>query len=119
MWDHEGPLSFQTELTDDGWVGAADHFDDLAVGAAIGFKALEADGDAVAVHGALGLLLGEVDVALDVGHGLVWDDEAEAIAVDTQAAMNEMGVALFLRMAPLQFAFWGWMFSGRSRHIPL
>ena len=55
--------------------------DDLAVGAAVGFDARDADDHAVAVHGLLGGVGRDEDVAGDALDGALGDEEAVAVAV--------------------------------------
>jgi len=59
------------------------------VGAAAAFDAPDAHGHAVAVHGPLGLVFPDVDIALDAGNRLVRDHERITVAMNAEAALNQ------------------------------
>src|SRR5580700_4064488 len=74
-------------------MGALEHFDDLAIGAAAGFDAGNADQYAVAVHGFAGGFRRKEDIALDAFERLFGDQEAIAIAMHVEAADGEFARA--------------------------
>jgi len=65
---------------------ALQHFDDLAIGAAIGFDARDAHQHAVAMHGLTRGIGGDVDVSLYALQRPLCDQETIAVAVHVDAA---------------------------------
>ena len=79
---------------DHGRMGALQDLDDLAIGAAAGFDARDAHDHAVAVHGLLGGIGRDEDVARQCPSiGPLGDQEAVAIAVHVEAAHGEFAAA--------------------------
>ena len=70
-------------------MGAAQHAHDLAIGLAIALDAGDPGDHAIAVHGAGGGFLGDIDVAAQAGDGHVGNHEAVAVAMDVQASHGE------------------------------
>src|SRR5450759_4522027 len=68
--DHEIAAAAHAELAHDAGVRPFQHLHDFAVGTPVALQALDADRHAVPVHGPLGVLLAQVDVAFQAGHGL-------------------------------------------------
>ena len=102
MRHDEKPFAADAEFADDGLVRAARHLGDFALGFAIAvIQARDAHGHAVAMHGAFAFFLGQVDVALDAGDGLIGDDKAEAVAMDAEASFNQGSAGLLGRTARL------------------
>ena len=81
------------EFADHGGVGAFQHLDDFAIGAASGFDAGDADDDAVAMHGLFGGVGRDEDVSGDPRNGAFGDQEAVAIAVEVEASDGEFAAA--------------------------
>src|SRR5262249_22789118 len=74
------------KLADDGLVRAAQYANNFAVGAAVRFNSADPDHHAVAMHGALGGVFGNVDIAAKTFDGNLGRDERVAVAVDVQTA---------------------------------
>jgi hypothetical protein len=83
----------EAELANHRGMGPLKYFDDLAIGAAAGLDAGDADEDAVAVHGFAGGFGWKEDVALDAFERLFGDKEAVAIAMHVEAADGEFARA--------------------------
>jgi len=67
-------------------MSAAQDLDDFAVGAAITLDTRDMDDNAVAMHGDLGGIARDVDIAAQAFDGPVGDEEAVAIAMHIEAA---------------------------------
>ena len=70
-------------------MGAFEHLDDFAVGAAVGFDTGDADHDTVAVHGFLGGFGWYEDVTLNAFDGVIGDQKAVAVAMHLETADGE------------------------------
>jgi hypothetical protein len=81
------------ELADHRWMGAAQHLDDLAVGAAVRLDPRDADHHAVAVHRLLGGVGRDENVARESLDGTLGNQEAVAIAMHLEAADRELARA--------------------------
>ena len=79
--DHEVAVAANAELAHNRRMRALEHAQDLAVRAAVRFDAADARHHAIAVHGAPGVFLGNVDVALQAGDRHIRRDEGEAVAM--------------------------------------
>ncbi len=79
------------KLADYGAVSALENFEDLAFGAAVAADPSHASKDAVAVHSLGRAVGGDEEVAGEAGDGRLGDDEAIAIAMDTQLPGDELG----------------------------
>ncbi len=88
--DDEVARAADAELADDGGMGALKDAQDLAMGAAVGLDAADVDHHAIAMHGAAGVLLGNVNVAAEAGDGNVGSDEGETVAMDVEASGGEL-----------------------------
>ena len=74
-------------------MGALQHLDDLAIGAAAGLDAGDAHDHAVAVHGLLGGFGGDEDVAGDARNRTFGDQEPVTIAMQIEASDGEFAAA--------------------------
>ena len=81
-----GAAFAETKFADDGEMGAAQDFDDFTVGAAIALNARYVDHHAVPMHGGLGGLARDVDIAAQAFDGTVGDEEAVTIAMHIEPA---------------------------------
>ena len=81
MRDHEHAAAADAELAHHGRMRALEDLDDFAIGAATGFDAGDAHHHAVAVHGLLRGIRGDVDIARNAFDRALGNQEAVAIAV--------------------------------------
>src|SRR5262249_55870379 len=79
--DHVGAAPAYSKFADDGEVGALQDLDDFAVGPAIVLDARNANYDAVAVHGGLGGIARDVDIAAHAFNGVIGNQETVAVGM--------------------------------------
>src|SRR5471032_1854697 len=92
-WHYVLPAAPDVKLADHRGVGAPQDFDDLAIGAAIGFDARDANHHAVSVHGLLRRVGWNEDVALYPFQRPLGYQKPIAIAVHVQAPHREFPAA--------------------------
>ena len=90
MRDHEIAALAHAELAHDAGVRALHHLHDFAVRAPVALHALDADRHAVAVHGAVGVFLAQVDVALAVPAPALRESRSRSRR-DARSAARESG----------------------------
>src|ERR1700722_19427430 len=83
---HKIPAFANPKLAHHGLVRAAQHLDDLAVGAAVLLNSRDTHYHAIAMHGGLRGLARDVDVAAQPFDGMIGDQESVAVAMHIQAA---------------------------------
>ncbi len=93
MRHHVLPAAPDVKLADHRGVGPPQHFDDLAIGAAVGFDTRDANYYAVAMHGLLGRFGRNENVALYTFQRPLGYQKSVTIAVHIQAAHGEFAAA--------------------------
>jgi hypothetical protein len=110
--DHTAAGSI-VELADDGWMRAADNAHNAPFGTARAGVATEAGNfsdDMITMHGIFDGVARDKNIAIHVGQGNIWYNEAVAILMKYEAALDFVAGRCFL----LRDFFWRW-FGSRSR----